>query len=256
MPEPDNVSMNYRKVKKSSWEIWLADDCDATLSVEMLEQFCQGFSVFGGQVETSFKVWTLHDGGRATIYGAELAGKKYCIKLFKDRRVLTQFRTYLGFSKGRCAFTNGLRAMHQHVPVPQTYAYVERKPFGPSMVVMELLEEATQINLLIEDMLAQGSELTCDPFFIHIVDSFAKFTRDMHDKGVSHNDFSPRNVLVSRQGEEISLKLIDLEDVVFSKNAKVFQASIDHFDVRMARYVDSATLNLYLQRFKALYGDQ
>jgi tRNA A-37 threonylcarbamoyl transferase component Bud32 len=247
--------MNYTKAQKGPWTVWLANGFDRGRILEVVEFFRQGGATLDENLENSSVIWKIHEGGRAAIYGIELSGKKCCIKMFKDRRTWTQFRTFLGFSKGRRAFKNGLRAIDQNVPVPQVYAYVEKRPFGPAMVIMELLENAIQINLLIEDMLAQGTELTNDPCFLQIVDSFAMFTKDMHGKGVSHDDFSPRNVLVLKEGGDMNLKLIDLEDVVFTNKRKVFQSNIQHFDERMARYVDLASLSIFLKRFKEIYGD-
>ncbi len=250
----DMYDMNYSKDQKGPWVVWLANGCDQGRILEVVEFFRQGGATSGENLENSSMIWKIHEGGRATVYGVELAGKKYSIKMFKDRRTWTLVRTFLGFSKGRRTFKNGLRAIDHCVPVPQVYAYAERRPFGPALVVMELLEGAIQINLLIENMLAQGSELTSDPCFLQIVDSLAIFTKDMHGKGVSHDDFSPRNVLALKECGDINLKLIDLEDVVFTNKSKVFQSNIRHFDERMARYVDFASLSVFLKRFKEIYG--
>lgn len=239
-------------IRKGSWTVWFAAGCEQGLSSDAVKHFCRAFPF--ATDETASAIWKVHGGGRSTIYSAEFAGERYCIKVFNDARLQTRIRTFLGWSKGRRAFTNGLRAREKNIPVPPVFAYAEKRPFGPAMVVMELLD-AVQMNLLIEDMLSRGVELTSDPFFGRMAEAFARFTRNMHHNSVCHADFSPRNVLVAMEGDHIHLQLIDLEDVVFSGSIADFQENIDHFIRKMARYVNQDALAVFLQKFKESYGE-
>jgi tRNA A-37 threonylcarbamoyl transferase component Bud32 len=201
-------------------------------------------------------LWQIHAGGRSTIYGVRLSGKKACLKVFTDQRLMIRLRTFLGWSKGRRAFRNGLLAYGKGVPVPCVYAYAEQRPCGPTLVVTELLENAVQMNLLLEERLARGIALTTDPVFHELVELFARFTQDLHARGVCHRDFSPRNVLVAEQNGETRLQLIDLEDIDFACSARKFRSNIEHFHGKMARYVDAAALTLFQSGFNAIYGQE
>jgi tRNA A-37 threonylcarbamoyl transferase component Bud32 len=238
--------------REGSWKIWFAAGCGQGPTSEAVKHFCEAFS--SGSEAASAAVRLVHGGGRSSIYGAEFAGGRYCLKVFKDARLQTRVRTLLGWSKGRHAFRNGLRASEKGIPVPAVYAYAEKRPFGPGMVVMQFLD-ATQMNLLIEDMLSRGVELTTDPFFIRMIGSFGQFTRNLHQNSICHADFSPRNVLVAMDGDRIRLQLIDLEDVFFSGSVADFRDNIDHFSRKMARYVDQEALAVYQEKFREGYGE-
>lgn len=243
------------KHREGPWTIRLADGCERGTILMAAKHFCRVLSSEIKKIESVPGLWAVHEGGRSTVYGAEVAGERYGIKLFTDNRLLTRARTFLGLAKGRRAFCNGIRAMEKNLPVPPVYAYAERRPFGPNLVIMKLLP-AIQMNLLIEDMLERGVDLTTDPFFFQLVESFARFTRRLHANSVYHKDFSPRNVLVRQEGQHIRLELIDLEDMVFSGSASDFKENIDHFSKKMARYVNQATLDFFLRTVNEVYEDQ
>ncbi len=243
------------KHREGAWAIRLADGCERGPMLMAAKHFCRVFSSEIIENVTAPGFWAVHEGGRSTVYGAEWAGERYGIKLFTDNRLLTRARTFLGLAKGRRAFGNGIRAMEKNIPVPPVYAYAERRPFGPNLVIMKLLP-AIQMNLLIEDMLERGADLTTDPFFFQLAESFARFTRHLHANSVYHTDFSPRNVLVRLEGQHIRLELIDLEDMVFSGSAGDFKENIDHFGKKMARYVNPATLDFFLRTVNDVYGDR
>lgn len=140
--------------------------------------------------------------------------------------------------------------------MPLVYAYAEKKPFGPTLVAMELLTDATQMNLWIEEKLAQGVELTTDPSFGQLIRAFARFTQDLHARGVCHNDFSPRNVLVIEGDGGPRLQLIDLEDIVFTGDRRKFRFNVEHFSSKMARYVNPAALAVFLRSFNEVYKEE
>jgi len=247
------LNTNLIRVRKGRWAIYLTQECDESMILAALDLLDRESAACGTEHPDGPGVWRVHSGGRSDIYGVEVPGKKYCVKVFTDSRILNRVRTFLGWAKGRRAFKNGLYARECNVPVPQVYAYAE-KPFGPTLVVMEFLENANQMNLLLEERLAQGIELTADPFFLQLIETFAGFTRGLHAKGVSHSDFSPRNVLVLDDYNGPSMRLIDLEDLNFSNKEGLFREDIEHFNCKMTRYVDDAAMDIFLNKFREYYG--
>jgi tRNA A-37 threonylcarbamoyl transferase component Bud32 len=239
---------------RGAWRVDYLDDFGIIDLRVLLDLFDSGSDP---AIEVPFshgRLWVIHRGGRATVYGAELQGRRYCIKVFNDGRFQTRCRTFLGFSKARRIFCNGLAARERNFPVPEIFAYAERRPFGPSLAVMRLLDNAIQLNLLIENLLAEGVDLTTDPFFVEVVDSFAKLARNMRDRGVGHVDFSPRNVLVVKGDAGATIHLIDLEDVVFSNDPRFFADNVVHFEEKLARYVNADVLSWFSARFNVVYG--
>jgi hypothetical protein len=242
------------RVQHGRWVIWLAPGSEREPILSLLNSFDLGQGAGGASAASG--LWQLHAGGRSTIYGARLRRAKVCLKVFTDQRLLVRLRTFLGCSKGRRAFRNGLLAFDKGVPVPRVYAYAEKRPCGPALVVTELLENAVQMNLLLEERLARGVDLTADHAFRELSALFARFTRDLHGKGVCHRDFSPRNVLVVDSNGQTRLQLVDLEDLDFACNAGKCRANIEHFHGKMARYVNSAALALFQVKFNEIYGKE
>ena len=239
------------RLQHGQWVIWLAPGSEPEPILAAVNSLDRGEGE--GEEASPSSLWQIHAGGRSTVYGVRLLGKKACLKVFTDRRFHTRMRTFLGWSKGRRAFRNGLLAYGKGVPVPCVYAYAEQRPCGPTLVVTELLENAVQMNLLLEERLARGVDLAADAAFRDLIGLFARFTRDLHARGVCHHDFSPRNVLVADLNGHPRLQLIDLEDLDFACSAGKFRTNIDHFHGKMARYVDSAALALFQSSFNEIY---
>jgi len=242
------------KVRNGPWRIWLAPGSAREPILAAVDSYDRGAGE-AGEAATS-KLWRIHPGGRSTIYGARLPGKKACLKVFTDQSGPARMRTFFGWSKGRRAYRNGLLAFAKGVPVPRVHAYAEKRPFGPTLVVMELLENAVQMNLLLEERLAGGIDLLADADFLELTGLFARFTRDLHDRGVCHRDFSPRNVLVADLDGQPRLRLIDLEDIDFVCNARRFHSDIEHFHSKMSRYVNPAALLVFRNSFNEIYGKE
>lgn len=242
------------KVCNGPWHIWLAPGSAREPILAAVDSYDRGAGEAG---ETAIsELWRIHPGGRSTVYGARQASGKACLKVFTDQSGLAGMRTFFGWSKGRRAYRNGLLAFDKGVPVPRVYAYAEKRPFGPTLVVMELLENAMQMNLLLEQRLAGGIDLLADAAFHELTVIFAKFTRDLHDHGVCHRDFSPRNVLVAGLDGQPRLQLIDLEDIDFVCSARRFRSDIEHFHSKMSRYVNPAVLLAFRNSFNEIYGKE
>lgn len=240
------------RLQNGPWTIRLAPGAEKDLVLATVKNFDRMESE--GCANGSAGLWQIHAGGRSTIYGFRLFDTNACLKVFTDKRFLTGVRNFLGWSKGRRAYNNGLLAYNKGVPVPRVYAYAEKRPCGPTLVVMELLENAVQMNLLLEERLASGIDLTSDPVFQALTGHFARFTRDLHARGVCHRDFSPRNVLVADLCGQLRMQLIDLEDIDFNCSPRKFRSNIEHFHGKMTRYVNSAALKLFKNGFNEIYA--
>lgn len=155
----------------------------------------------------------IHISKRADLLVTEAGGRPLCIKYFHDRRLRVELRTFLGLAKGRRGFRNGLRLAASGVRVPHQLACLEFRPFGPTVVVMELLDSiCTVVSWLIERQESGGVSREA-------IQQFSEFVAAMHRQGVFHCDFSPRNVMVQRAGGDLEFVLIDLEDVRFGRSA-------------------------------------
>jgi tRNA A-37 threonylcarbamoyl transferase component Bud32 len=153
----------------------------------------------------------IHISKRADLLVTEAGGRPVCVKYFHDSRWRVKLRTFFGGSKGRRGYRNGLKLAKAGVRVPEQLACVELRPFGPTLVMMELLENiCTAARFLMEQQKSGGVPRA-------VLQQFAAWVAGMHRHGVYHCDFSPRNVIVQQTEHGIEFVLIDLEDVRFGR---------------------------------------
>ncbi|UCD49420.1 MAG: phosphotransferase [Phycisphaerales bacterium] len=153
----------------------------------------------------SDRMWKISFGGRAGVLGLRINNRVGCVKLFYDERLRTRVRAASGLSKGRRAYRNGVRLSQAGVSCPRMLGYAERRPFGPALIVTELAEGAMRFDLW---ALEHGVPRTTAIALAH-------FVRDLHDRGISHTDLSPRNILIRRSDPAGGFLLLDYEDARF-----------------------------------------
>lgn len=177
----------------------------------------------------SDQLWRLFTGGRAGVVGVRHEGRVACVKLFYDDRRRTKVRTLMGLSKARRAYRNGLRLRQLGITCPRMIGYAERRPVGPALLVTELIEDATRIDHWVPRHGVQQDAVA----------ALAHFVCGMHDRGVSHVDLSPRNILVRRSEAGIAFFLLDYEDVRFATEISPQRRIEDlhHLHERVVGYV-------------------
>ncbi len=173
------------------------------------------------------QIWQISFGGRAGVVGVRVHGRVSCAKLFYDKRLRNPLRVALGLGKGRRAYRNGVRLGQLGVKCPQMWGYAERRPWGPGMIVTELIQDGKRLDHWIAEH-GTSSALAC---------ALGRTLRDMHDKGVSHLDLSPRNILVRRCGDSFDFLLLDYEDARFSRQVSRRRRleNLHHLHERMIR---------------------
>lgn len=247
------MKMNLRRQNIGAWQIWSTDPYHEDLR-RMLARYSPAEGLVGRQDgEDDLKVAKLHAGGRADVYSIHVGGRGYCVKLFHGHQLQDKLRSLAGCSKARRAFHNGLKTSRAGVPTPAVYGFAGKKPFGPDLLVMELIETAVQLNLWIEASRVQSDDLHGGPLFTVMIDALAHFAAEMCNKGVGHKDFSPRNLLIRIKQNQVEFTVIDLEDLYFSADPAKLRSVIEHFHKKMERYLSPRDLNFYLQRFGEEY---
>lgn len=206
-----------------------AVDVDYVAAVsELVSGQCRGAPI-QWQITTPDKLWKVVTGGRSGILGARLEGRVSCVKLYCDERLRTRVRVAIGRAKAKRAYHNGQRLMQLGIPCARMLGYAERRPTGPAMVIMELIADGKRLDHWIA-MCGVQRELVL---------TLARFIRTMHERGVSHKDLSPRNIMVRLTSKGLGLLLLDYEDVRFSRNLqrKPRLENLHHLHERLARRV-------------------
>ncbi|HNS21162.1 MAG TPA: lipopolysaccharide kinase InaA family protein [Sedimentisphaerales bacterium] len=200
----------------------------------------------------SDQMWGISLGGRAGVLGVRLGKRTVCVKLYYDERLRTRLRTRLGCSKGRRAYRNGVRLRATGIACPRMLGYAEQRPSGPAMIVTELIEDGMRLDHWIAKY-GVGKNLPA---------GLARFVRNMHDRGVTHVDLSPRNIMVRMRDDGYEFLLLDYEDARFLHNVdrRTRCRDLNHLHERLAVHTSLRDrlrfLRVYAPQDYTLYREQ
>ena len=235
------------KSRQASTIIW----CDDTSEdLEYLRAISEAvYGAHAGQTRNwelpaSGPLWKIAFGDRAGILGAKLDGRVSCIKLFYDKRIRAKLRRLLGLSKARRAYRNGRRLNQLGIGSPAMWGYIERRPISPAMIVTELVDDGMRLDHWV---IENGTPRP-------LVLGLAGFIKNMHDRGVTHSDLSPRNILIRPRGERFEFLLLDYEDARFGARVghRARLHDLHHLHERMFSYVP---LRVRLRFLRAYAGN-
>lgn len=190
-------------------------------------------------------------GGRSAVLAARFGSQRCCVKLYYASLFRTKLRALLGLGRARRAYLNGIKAAERGIRCPEAFAYAIVRPFGPSLLVTELLEGALQAR----EWIAQNG-LTSE-----FVRQFAVFLRRMHDAGISHVDMQLRNVMVRPRPSvnplrpEYEFILVDLEDIRLHRHVSWQRRIANLYHINRSGELNSLPVHWRLEFFKHYAGD-
>ena len=160
----------------------------------------------------------------------ELNGIKCVVKSFKIPHAINRVAyTFFRDGKAKKSFNNGMKLMKLGVNTPEPIGIIEFFSAG-------LLERSYFISVY------EPYDFTIREVFHHKVDDiesilkqFAKFTYELHQKGVWHVDYSLGNILISKKDDKYNFSLVDINRMEFKtippqeglKNFNKFWAKFD-----------------------------
>lgn len=141
---------------------------------------------------------------------AEIEGEKVVIKAFKVPHLINRFAyAYLRDGKARKSYDNAITLQSLHVNTPEPIGLIEFFSWG-------LLQESYFIARY------EPYDFTIREAFHHkiedhqeVIKAFSAFTYDLHVKGVWHVDYSPGNILITRQEAGYHFSLVDINRMEF-----------------------------------------
>lgn len=154
----------------------------------------------------------IYDGRRNKIKVFDVEGlkvnvKSYRVPIFFNRVVYTFFRK----SKAFRAYTHAYELQGRGIETPAPVAYLEMRRGGlihrSFFVSFQFEADGILREFLDEDTTNEGKE--------DLLESFAEFTAEVHERGVLHTDYSPGNILYRRMGEKFLFSLIDINRMEF-----------------------------------------
>jgi serine/threonine protein kinase len=142
----------------------------------------------------------------------ELNSLKCVVKSFKIPHAINKVAyTFFREGKAKKSFSNAMKLTELGVNTPEPVGIIEFFRFG-------VLSESYFISLY------EPYDFTIREVFHHKVDDtqnilkqFAKFTYELHQKGVWHVDYSLGNILVTKKGTKYNFSLVDINRMEFKK---------------------------------------
>ena len=140
----------------------------------------------------------------------DLSGMSTVVKAFRVPNFLNQFiYAYVRKSKAYKAFHNAQKLYALHVSTPEAIGYIEFFQFG-------LLKESFFISKKFDyDFTIAHIRDEQPEYKEKVLQDFARFTYDIHQKGVWHVDYSGGNILVKKSDVGYEFSLVDINRMKF-----------------------------------------
>lgn len=169
------------------------------------------------------------NGDRNTIKIFDIDGQRINVKSFKKPNLLNKI-VYRFFrkSKAQRSFDYANKLLSNDIGTPHPVAYFEEKKglfFGRSYYISEHLDYDLTYRELIRDSQYVGDEA--------MLSAFAKFTFELHHKGIHFLDHSPGNTLLKIKEDGFDFFLVDLNRMKFGVMS--FNTRMQNFE-RLSRH--------------------
>jgi hypothetical protein len=140
----------------------------------------------------------------------ELSGMSTVVKAFRVPNFLNQFvYSYVRKPKAYKAFHNAQKLHALHVSTPEAIGYIEFFQFG-------LLKESFFISKKFDyDFTIAHIRDDQPEYKVKVLEDFAKFSYQVHQKGVWHVDYSGGNILVKKIDDGYEFSLVDINRMKF-----------------------------------------
>ncbi len=147
---------------------------------------------------------------RNELKNISIEGIATVVKAFRIPNFLNQFvYAHLRHSKAYKAFHNAQKLHALHVNTPEAIGYIEFFRFG-------LLKKSFFISKHFEYDFTIAHIRDDQPIYKEqVLQDFARFTYDIHQKGVWHVDYSGGNILIKKGKDGYEFSLVDINRMKF-----------------------------------------
>jgi len=135
---------------------------------------------------------------------------KVCVKQFRYPHIRDIFKDLFRPSKGRKSWVRGNGLKVRGISSIKPMALVERRGWlsgRESFFLMEAPEDARELD---RSILLWCKDFREKRLFIK---AFAQWFSHLHQMNLYHKDMKTRNILLSKNGENLNFQLLDLEDI-------------------------------------------
>ncbi len=146
---------------------------------------------------------------RNEIRVVTFAGKKYVVKAFRKPNLLNRFvYRYFRQSKAQRSYRYSLKIGEQYCP--EAIACIEEQKYFQlfkSYYISRHFDADFEIRAVLTDRQFKNRTL--------ILQKFAEFSYELHEKGILHRDYSPGNILIKQHPENYQFKIVDVNRMQF-----------------------------------------
>ena len=132
------------------------------------------------------------------------------VKSFKIPHLLNRLvYTYFRGSKAQKSYDNAVRLQTLGITTPEPIAVI--KELTPTLHKSYFLSVAFEYDYTLNRPLREEN-------FFHkkqLFQAFARYSAQLHDKGVLHNDYSQGNILIKEDGDDYIFSIVDINRMVF-----------------------------------------
>jgi serine/threonine protein kinase len=134
--------------------------------------------------------------------------KKLVIKSFKVPNIINKFvYSFFRDSKAKKSYDNSLKIIDF---VPKPIGYIEFYDMG-LLQNSYFVSENFDYDFDIRPSLIQDDFEDKENLFVQ----FARFTFELHEQNIYHQDFSPGNILIKKEAENYIFKIVDINRMSF-----------------------------------------
>ncbi|NQY25352.1 MAG: hypothetical protein HRT41_15120 [Campylobacteraceae bacterium] len=194
---------------------------------------------------------------RNEIKIVEYNSKKYVVKSFKVPNLANKIiYSFVKKSKAQKSYINSLKIIKF---VPEPIAFVEFRKNG-LIHDSYFISEYFDYNFTIRDALTKDNVADKDLLF----KEFAKFTFNLHENQILHNDYSPGNILIKKITNTFLFKIVDINRMSFyslsidmrMKNFSKLWAKDKDLKIIVEEYAKIAKIDKVEAIRKAIYYSQ
>ena len=171
------------------------------------------FSDFVNTIHQQFdKAGTVIYKKRNEVRVFNVSGVRINVKRFKKPHLINRIiYTFFRKSKAQRSFQYAIKLREMGFDTPEPVAYIHTKRNG-------LLHYSYYVSLQVDHYRSmvgfdEGEMNGCE----YLLEAFATFTADLHEKGIYHKDYSSENILFKEENEAVAFCLIDLNRMRFGR---------------------------------------
>ena len=143
----------------------------------------------------------------------ELQGLEFVVKSFKIPHFINKVAySVLRASKAERAYRYATMLLNKGILTPTPVAYIEIRQYG-LLFNSFFVSTKSRFHREIREI-SNSPDL---PEAYPVLEDLARFTADLHRKGIFHKDYGPGNILFGETGDGYDFELVDLNRMKFRK---------------------------------------